>query len=76
MSSDVSELSIKWRATVCGESGISSSELLFVMWIVEEKYPLVTPRCEGVTIMRTYVENQHYKYTTFGQQRNFHIYIR
>jgi hypothetical protein len=28
---------------------MSSLELLSVMWIMEKKSPLVTPRCEGVT---------------------------
>jgi hypothetical protein len=38
---------------ICGKlsmdkSIISSSELLSVMWIMEKKYPLVTPRSERV----------------------------
>jgi hypothetical protein len=40
-----------WEASsssVCGEPWMSSMELLSVMWIIGEKSPLVTPRCEGV----------------------------
>jgi len=42
------------QVAICGESGITSSDLLFEMWIMEEKIsPLVTPRCEGVTNLFT-----------------------
>jgi hypothetical protein len=37
------------RATVCGESGISSSKQLSKMSVMEKITPLATPRSEGVT---------------------------